>query len=415
MSNRSQAVSNPLYVNPRSDVVAPMNAPAGGGGPGAFRMPTSLGTGANVCNGVYHPDAPAFRFLTPLELFRQLVDSAFPKLEPAVEFVKPAETNFKISKDGPAMPAVDFEVKLANVADAIVVPRKFSWEVAVDFDTRRDAPTYGPSSAQKYSDSFQPTETGNRIRVAFPWIRGGRLTVTVGTMVDCRLVTGEFRAYISGENPGPDQVKSEAGDDTLWIIILAESSAQQFEVDAASKLIVPKYNRYNPKIGGPDGGAGLCQITPPVEADLWNWRANIASGKKTFNEKRRTAAGFAKAVEDSKKFQELCKQYNDKRLKLTPPKKPLKISVPKYGNEMLMRDTIRGYNGYAGKDYFLGDRHLHEYQIKVTNGALEVANLDETRLTGEAVWELVTDRPMNASYVDDVLKKANASQATGPK
>jgi len=95
------------------------------------------------------------------------------------------------------------------------------------------------------------------------------------------------------------------------------------------------------------------------------------------------------------------------------PKSELIITLPPYTDEQLARDTLRGFNGWAGG--------LHEYRPKVDQNGLLAVTVGRSGTTGTAEWELVTKKERTAyydmiglddnrrgdpDYVDDVLKQA---------
>ena len=88
-------------------------------------------------------------------------------------------------------------------------------------------------------------------------------------------------------------------------------------------------------------------------------------------------------------FQALVQAYNaprQYRRKLSP----VPIDLPDYDAEQLERDTLRGFNGYAGG--------LHEYRVKLDENGL-LAGLHAAGARGAAEWELVTAQ-MRRDYYD---------------
>ena len=73
---------------------------------------------------------------------------------------------------------------------------------------------------------------------------------------------------------------------------------------------------------------------------------------------------------------------------------------------MLVRDVIRGYNGFMGEDPI---RHvnpgLHQYTlVTVAGGGLDLS-VDSTTNKATAKWREVLQRPINGDYVDTVWKR----------
>jgi hypothetical protein len=70
---------------------------------------------------------------------------------------------------------------------------------------------------------------------------------------------------------------------TAGRIANVESGFHQFEADPGTTRIVPKFNFGINAQGGRgrgDGGAGICQITPPSADEIWDWKANVKKGKQ---------------------------------------------------------------------------------------------------------------------------------------
>jgi len=157
---------------------------------------------------------------------------------------------------------------------------------------------------------------------------------------------------------------------------------------------VPKLNR------GRDGGGGICQITPPEAEDLWNWKSNVASGKRVFAEKRNAAAAFPRREQNSQRFRDLVQALNQQRTQKGLA--ALTVTVPAFDADQLSKDTIRGFNGYA--------RGMHEFRLSVVGGVLQVTNVNNQTNTADAVWERVpvADRPQvgDPDYVNHVLSTA---------
>jgi hypothetical protein len=337
-----------------------------------------------------------------------------PVTSPTLKIINPVSGSQFFINTVPQMPQIIFEVEflgfeLPNQSTALdptftklfdlISQKPFELDVNVTFNAERSS-SYGKAGVV-FSDVFNIQTEGfikrEQFVVTFPWFRGGDLTVNIKTKFKNILLQAEFRGKIVGTNPDWQQVSEALGDDLLRKIAKHESKGRQFEVDIdASKGIVPVFNR------GRDGEAGIMQITPPTSEDIWNWQTNIATGKRIFAEKQSAARNYPRAVANSSRFKTLVKKFNESRKQQGQP--ALTISVPDFNPEQLKRDTLRGYNGYAGIDGF-GQR-LHEYRVIEKDDMLQI-KINESSLTGEAVWEQVpvTERPQvgNPNYVDDVL------------
>jgi hypothetical protein len=294
----------------------------------------------------------------------------------------------------PSMPRIRIEATIAGVPAAAVAQIPFAWTGDVTFDEAAVC-TFGKPGVV-FTDPMPPVKTmGGTFTPQFPWIRGGRLTVIAEATVGGQAVRGTLQLWIFGTDPGWTAVKAELGDDTLRRIARHESGGIHFETDKTKSHVgVPKLNR------GKDGGGGICQVTPPTADDLWNWKTNIASGKRVFAEKRSIAAGFPQRQANSNQFKQLVQTLNQRRAQRGLP--PLTVRVPPFDADQLAKDTIRGFNGYAGG--------LHEFRLSVVNGELQVANVNEQAKTADAVWERVpaAERPQvgDPDYVNHVLKVA---------
>jgi hypothetical protein len=170
------------------------------------------------------------------------------------------------------------------------------WTVSVIFDPVAWC-TFAKPGSKPFVDTFSaPHQEGDSFSPSsWAWdqapagaCRGGDLTITGQTMIpplpsqDVRSIV--FVGRITGENPGVKDIEAALGSITMRQIANVESGFQQFEVDAKKgNRVVPRFNHGDVK-RPPDGGAGICQITPPSADDIWNWKANVQSGKQKFNQ-----------------------------------------------------------------------------------------------------------------------------------
>jgi hypothetical protein len=151
------------------------------------------------------------------------------------------------------------------------------------------------------------------------------------------------------------------------------------------------------------GGVGLLQITNPQPTDdeHWSWLANINRGIEVMNQKRATARGYPAQVRNSAAFRLLVQQFTAGR---NPPPT---IVVPDFTADQLDLDTIRGYNGWAGRDAF--GNHLHEFRVPL-NAAGNLQVTVDAANRGAIAWERVpaADRPQTSgdpNYVNNVLRQ----------
>lgn len=88
------------------------------------------------------------------------------------------------------------------------------------------------------------------------------------------------------------------------------------------------------------------------------------------------------------------------------------IELPDFTDDQLERDTLRGFNGYAG---------IHEYRVKLDKDGVLVVTEDPSGTKGKAEWEQVTKEERikfydannvpakkrgDPNYVEDVEAKA---------
>jgi hypothetical protein len=212
-----------------------------------------------------------------------------------IEFVSPAADTVFFIDTTPAMPQVDVEVKVVGITPDPTRQTTFSWTVQVNFDEATVC-TFGKRGVV-FTDSFTASSVGGRFTPSFPWIRGGRLTLTATASVNRMQLSAELKLWILGTDPGWQAVSAELGSDTLRKIARFETGGVQFENDSGTNHSgVPKLNR------GRDGGGGICQITPPSADDLWNWKTNVASGKRVFADKQSAARAFPQTEAASTRF-----------------------------------------------------------------------------------------------------------------
>jgi hypothetical protein len=185
------------------------------------------------------------------------------------------------------------EIKIDGVSPDPTPNTFFDWEVRVVFD--ESSTTFG-RAATVFNDGFTVSRVlGGTFSFSWPWIRGGNLTMHVEGQVRGGSVEATFTGRITGTDPAIGDVRAALGDDTLRRIANVESGFHQFETDPNSGRVVPKFNfRINAqgqRVRG-DGGAGICQITPPTANEIWDWKANVRKGKQIFGGALGAAAAY---------------------------------------------------------------------------------------------------------------------------
>jgi hypothetical protein len=339
---------------------------------------------------------------------------------PSVELsFTPAGPEFSITEDC-VMPTITAIAALKNYTPnaKAPVPLVFSWKATLIF---KDAGcSYSCGRVIKHPELTQQG-LSEKFPLKFTQVRGGDLTVSVtvtgGTL---NVSKSSEKLKIIGTNPSVGtlttyvQMPSRPGFRKLMRL---ESGLKQFRSPSC-----PLFSSDN------FGGVGICQITKPAPSDdeVWSWKANVAAGWKLYQSKEQEAKNYVKNLKTGAEFQALVKAYNDNRIAkakaaaavtpgvagtagaqptsaptapvpgLQPPPagagevKPLTIELPDYTDEQLERDTLRGFNGWAGQ--------LHEYKVKVDANGLLVVTMDASGLTGKAEWQLVTAADRTAYY-----------------
>jgi hypothetical protein len=192
----------------------------------------------------------------------------------------------------PAMPVLPpLAVQIDGISPDPTPSTSFDWSVNISFD--EDSCTCGKAGVT-FNDGFTATVLGGSFAFSWPWMRGGDLTIAARAQIGGELVEAIFLGTISGTDPPIASVRAELGDDTMRRIANVESGFHQFEPDVTTGKIVPKFNatfKAGKRDRG-DGGAGICQITPPSAEEIWDWKSNVRKGKQIFAGNRAAASAF---------------------------------------------------------------------------------------------------------------------------
>jgi hypothetical protein len=312
-----------------------------------------------------------------------------------------------------AMPSITATATLQNVTLAPGTPApRFQWNVTLVFTagscahagsrTTSHSPITGTTNLAPATGNPPVASTTSQFAIPFTQIRGGDLTVTVSVVVGGATLTASSTGLtVVGTNPNLGSLQSAApANDAFRKLTRLESGLRQFRAPGC-----PLFSADNL------GGAGLCQLTSPAPTDdqVWSWRANLAGGVALWNSKETTARGFAAAVRTSAAFTALVTAYNAQRAATaaaaprppgTPPPvtPPVTVTLPDYTDDQVQRETLRGFNGWAGG--------LHEFRVKVDANGLLVVTLNAAGTQGTAEWEEVSAADRIAHY-DSIGLAAN--------
>jgi hypothetical protein len=328
------------------------------------------------------------------------------------------------------MPSITVTAALQNCTPDPKAPLQFQWAVTLTFKGGTACP-HSMSRTTNHAPISAVTPS-NKFKIPFTQIRGGELTVKVSVQVGANLLTAQSQGLnIGGTNPTVASLSHVAPPkDGFRKLMRQESSLKQF--------ISPECPQFS---GDNLGGVGLCQLTYPAPTDdqIWSWKANLQGGIALWNEKESTAKSYLHHYPTGTAFKKLVQDYNAQRAaaalaaqkpaaNLPPaPASPLSklaaevtaaaafvaVTLPPYTAEQLERETLRGFNGYAG--------NLHEYRAKVDANGLLIVKLSPDGTKGTAEWEevsaadrikhydkigLAANHRGDPNYVENVEKKA---------
>jgi len=291
------------------------------------------------------------------------------------------------------MPTITAIAALQNISPDTRVPVQYQWSATVEFQGSSDC----PHSVSRTTSHAAITELNGtaQFRIPFTQVRGGNLTVKLTVVYgNITLQAKTTGLTITGTNPTLDSLKNTAPAKAGFRKLMRlESALRQFTTNGC-----PLFSADNL------GGVGLCQLTSPSPTDdqVWSWKENIAGGVRLWNSKESVARAYPTSVRKSTAFADQVKAFNAQRAataaaaakaanKPAPPDVPVTVTVPEYTADQLERDTLRGFNGYAGG--------LHEYRLKVDANGILVVTMDPAGITGAAQWEAISAADRKAYYV----------------
>jgi hypothetical protein len=332
---------------------------------------------------------------------------ATPTPHPRLDLVAPAAgTHFAIDGNG-NMPMIVAQARIVGVPTSVALTTPMTWSVRLRFDAAHCP--HGPSRQINHPDIVK-TVAGGTFAIPFALVRGGQLTITVRATVAGRvLVAQSSHLDVRGTNPTLLDLRAALPHTTLRRIARFESGGGRQFIAAADGGVgaCPLWS------GDNLGGVGIMQITVPRPTDnqVWNWRENVTAGIRIFNQKVGAARDYPSHVRNSHRFKQLVQQFNAERHKHKLQAIPVDLPDLTTGDfdanlQQLELDSIRGFNGWGGRDHF--GLHLHEFRVALdANGHLRL-NVDPSGTKATAVWERVpaTARPQSfgdPDYVNHVL------------
>jgi hypothetical protein len=291
------------------------------------------------------------------------------------------------------MPVITVVAAVQNVSPDSRVPVQYQWDATVEFQGSSDCAHSGSRTTSHAA--IKELNGTAQFRVPFTQVRGGNLTVKVTVVIgNITLQAKTTGLKITGTNPTVDSLKTEAPAKAGFRKLMRlESALRQFTSTGC-----PLFSADNL------GGVGLCQLTSPAPTDdqVWSWKANIAGGVTLWNQKEAVARAYPGNVQKGSTFADQVKAYNAQRAATAaaaakaanqpaPTVTPITVTVPLYTADQLERDTLRGFNGYAGG--------LHEYRLKVDANGILVVTLNPTGTAGTAEWEAISAADRKAYYI----------------
>jgi hypothetical protein len=290
----------------------------------------------------------------------------------------------------PQMPTVPADVSVVGSNDDLSNIH-FTWTASVLSDG--SALPNGKSATLKIAKN----SAGSHVEInPQNWgkIRGGDLILTAKAFINGQTVTiTKTGLQIDGSNPSIDDVRAALGTDVLRQIAHQESDYQQFGGNGKPLF-------------GSNTGVGVMQVPPANFNTEWDWRANVKAGIARYQDSARRAAGFASALRHSRGFADLVKATNANLVAQGLP--AVHITTAAMTPDQLLRDAIRGYDGFYGADPIASTLPLHEFRLKLdSNGFLALQPTSNPNWSA-AIWEEVpvSTRPQNIGdpdFVEHVL------------
>ncbi len=291
-----------------------------------------------------------------------------------VRFDPPA-AQFAIDAHG-QMPVIKAVCEVAGH----VLPQRFEWTATLELE-----PAGVPHAMNRVTRHpvLHAVTATPEFPLPFTAVRGGMLLVNVTATLDGKPVKASAKVPVLGTNPTAELLRAEGAPELLLKLMMAESGLRQFGTKGTGEGY--------PLFSGDNlGGVGLGQITIPAPTDdeVWHWKANLRAARALFEQKQQIARHYLSTYAASPAFQELVGAFHAHRK--AAGHEPVEVTLPAFTPEMLDNETLRLYNGEAGR--------LHEYVARQADGLLAV-QLDADGKRGTAEWAQVTPEERKAHYV----------------
>ena len=313
------------------------------------------------------------------------------------------------------MPQITARAKILNPPDELAGWDKrpyppgltYEWDISLVMHPAKIPHAHGRTTTHP---QIRARTFGPEFAIPFTKIRGGDLGISLtvaGTGLKVPLRSKTRGLKVLGNTAAfTEQTLYAAGASELMVkIIRHESTMRQFR-DSGPWAGYPLFSQDNL------GGVGLTQLTNPHPNDdeVWSWRANLAKGMRVLREKRDLAKAYLTSYQSSAQFQSYVGKYNETRIRNAlkegiPIPASLKIGLPQPTEDQLERETVRGYNGWAGG--------IHEYTAKVS-GSDSVLVVRESPGSNIAIasWHEITGEEREQLWIARKQLDQNGHQHT---
>jgi hypothetical protein len=297
----------------------------------------------------------------------------------SLRILSPAQ-NAQLAIDAtPAMPAIDLEVAIGGLQVDPTPQTTFQWTAQLRFNPAGVC-RHGPN--RNFALDLNGTHVGSPIPIRFSTLMGGDLTINVTASVQSvNLSAPPLNLRIAATNPSRADIQGAIANDTLQRIATHESQQVQFAGSPGAVVRCPLWS------GDNLGGVGIFQITVPrpTDAQVWDWRQNVAAGRQRLEQGRATARAYRGQILRSHTWTNLTGQFNQGRRAANLPE--VQIDIPVYTTDQVEDDAIRAFNGFgSNRDQF--GFALREFRLRMDGAALHVT-VDEATRRGMTEWERV--------------------------